>query len=100
MARLRGAAVAGPLLAGAAVAMAGVIGFIGLTAPHIRAAAKRKIRANSSGPRPWPAPCCPILADLAARLIPTDEELKLGVVTALFSPAFALIAWRSARSRR
>ena len=40
-------------------------------------------------------------ADLAARLIPTDEELKLGVVTALFgAPLFALIAWRASRSWR
>jgi iron complex transport system permease protein len=42
-----------------------------------------------------------ILADLAARAIPTDVELKLGVVTALFgAPLFALIAYRAARSWR
>ena len=36
MARLRAAAVAGAaLLTGAAVAMAGVIGFVGLAAPHL-----------------------------------------------------------------
>jgi len=40
-------------------------------------------------------------ADLASRLIPTDVELKLGVVTALFgAPLFGLIAWRAARSWR
>jgi iron complex transport system permease protein len=40
-------------------------------------------------------------ADIAARLIPTDVELKLGVVTALLgAPLFALIAWRAARSWR
>ncbi|MCH1928280.1 hypothetical protein L6232_26140 [Shewanella sp. C31] len=34
-------------------------------------------------------------------MIPTDLELKLGVVTALFgAPLFALIAWRAARSWR
>ncbi len=42
-----------------------------------------------------------VAADLAARLIPTDEELRLGVVTALFgAPLFALVAWRAARSWR
>ena len=42
-----------------------------------------------------------VLADLAARMIPTPEELKLGVVTALFgAPLFALVAWRAARSWR
>jgi hypothetical protein len=40
-------------------------------------------------------------ADLAARVIPTEQELKLGVVTALFgAPVFALLAWRAARSWR
>ena len=40
-------------------------------------------------------------ADISARIIPTDIELKLGVVTALFgAPLFALIAWRAARSWR
>jgi iron complex transport system permease protein len=42
-----------------------------------------------------------VAADLAARLIPTEQELKLGVVTALFgAPVFALLAWRAARSWR
>ena len=40
-------------------------------------------------------------ADLAARLMPTDQELKLGVFTALVgAPLFALIAWRAAREWR
>ena len=34
-------------------------------------------------------------------MILTPEELKLGVVTALFgAPLFALVAWRAARSWR
>ena len=102
MARLRGAAVAGAaLLTGAAVAMAGVIGFVGLAAPHL-------IRANvSDDPGRTLAPSALVGAillvgaDLAARLIPTDAELKLGVVTALFgAPLFALVAWRASRSWR
>ena len=41
------------------------------------------------------------LADLLARLIPSESELRLGVVTALFgAPLFALVAWRAARSWR
>ena len=41
------------------------------------------------------------LADLLARVIPSGEELRLGVVTALFgAPLFAFIAWRAARSWR
>lgn len=42
-----------------------------------------------------------VLADLAARIIPTAEPLKLGVMTALVgAPVFALIAWRASRSWR
>jgi len=34
-------------------------------------------------------------------MIPTEQELRLGVVTALFgAPLFAVIAWRAARSWR
>ena len=40
-------------------------------------------------------------ADLIGRLIPSEVELKLGVVTALFgAPLFALAAWRASRSWR
>jgi iron complex transport system permease protein len=40
-------------------------------------------------------------ADLVARMLPTEVELRLGVVTALFgAPLFAAIAWRAARSWR
>jgi len=36
-----------------------------------------------------------------ARMIPTDQELKLGVLTALIgAPLFGLIAWRAAREWR
>ncbi len=42
-----------------------------------------------------------VVADLATRLIPTDQELKLGVLTALIgAPIFAVIAWRAAREWR
>ena len=102
MARLRAAAVAGAsLLTGAAVAAAGIVGFVGLAAPHL-------VRAGAGGdpgktmlPSALAGAGLLVAADLAARLIPTDLELKLGVVTALFgAPLFALIAWRAARSWR
>lgn len=102
MTRLRAAAVAGAsLLTGAAVAMAGIVGFIGLAAPHL-------VRAGAGGdpgrvllPSALAGAGLLAAADIAARMIPTDLELKLGVVTALFgAPLFALIAWRAARSWR
>ncbi|HEY2178257.1 MAG TPA: iron ABC transporter permease [Caulobacteraceae bacterium] len=102
MARLRAAAVAGAaLLTGAAVAMAGVIGFVGLAAPHLVRGAVRDDPARTLAPSVLAGAILLILADLAARTIPSDEELKLGVVTALIgAPLFAVLAWRAARSWR
>lgn len=102
MNRLRAAAVAGAsLLTGASVAMAGIVGFVGLAAPHL-------VRGVSGGdpgrvllPSALAGAVLLAAADIAARAIPTDLELKLGVVTALFgAPLFAMIAWRAARNWR
>ena len=102
MARLRVYAVAGAaLLTGAAVAAAGVIGFVGLAAPHLVRALVRDDPKQVLWPSALAGALLLVIADLAARLIPTEQELKLGVVTALFgAPAFALLAWRAARSWR
>ena len=95
------ALIASAVAAGAAVAVAGVIGFVGLAAPHLVRAAVR----GDPGRLLWPSALAGglmlVLADLAARLMPTDQELKLGVFTALVgAPLFALIAWRAARGWR
>lgn len=102
MARLRVYAVAGSaLLTGAAVAAAGVIGFVGLAAPHLVRALVRDDPKRILWPSALAGALLLVVADLAARLIPTEQELKLGVVTALFgAPAFGLLAWRAARSWR
>ncbi|MDP1631522.1 MAG: iron chelate uptake ABC transporter family permease subunit [Caulobacter sp.] len=102
MARLRAAAVAGAsLLAGAAVAAAGIIGFVGLAAPHLVRRGAGEDPARTLLPSALAGALLLVLADLAARVIPTEQELKLGVVTALFgAPLFALVAWRAARSWR
>jgi iron complex transport system permease protein len=102
MGRLRVAALAGAaLLTGASVALAGVIGFVGLAAPHMVRGAASDDPARTLVPSAVAGAVLLTLADLAARLIPSEEELRLGVVTALFgAPLFALIAWRAARSWR
>lgn len=102
MGRLRAAAVAGAaLLTGAAVAMSGIVGFVGLAAPHLVRAGAGADPGRVLLPSALSGAALLMLADLAARLIPTDLELKLGVVTALFgAPLFGLIAWRAARSWR
>ena len=102
MARLRAAAVAGgSLLTGAAVALAGVIGFVGLAAPHLVRGLWKDDPAATLWPSALAGAILLVLADLAARLIPSEQPLRLGVVTALVgAPVFALIAWRAARSWR
>jgi iron complex transport system permease protein len=102
MARLRVAAVAGAaLLTGASVAMAGVIGFVGLAAPHLVRGWAGDDPARTLAPSALAGAILLTLADLVARVIPTEAELRLGVVTALFgAPLFALVAWRAARSWR
>ena len=102
MAWLRAAAVAGAaLLTGASVAASGVIGFVGLAAPHLVRRSAGDDPARTLAPSALAGAILLVLADLAARIIPTEQELKLGVVTALFgAPVFALVAWRAARSWR
>lgn len=95
------ALIAAAVAAGAAVAVAGVIGFVGLAAPHLVRAAVRGDPGRLLLPSALAGGLMLVSADLAARLMPTDQELKLGVFTALVgAPLFALIAWRAAREWR
>lgn len=102
MARLRLLALLTAALAtGAAVAVAGVIGFVGLAAPHLVRAAVRGDPGRILLPSALTGGLMLVAADLLARLTPTDQELKLGVFTALVgAPLFAMIAWRAAREWR
>jgi iron complex transport system permease protein len=95
------ALVAAAVATGAAVAVAGVIGFVGLAAPHLVRAGVRGDPGAVLLPSALAGGLMLVVADLLARLIPTDQELKLGVFTALVgAPLFALIAWRAAREWR
>lgn len=95
------AVLAAALAAGAATAVAGVIGFVGLAAPHLVRAAVRGDPGRLLVPSALAGGLMLTLADVLARTIPTDQELKLGVLSALVgAPLFALIAWRAAREWR
>jgi len=102
MTRLRLLAlIAATVATGAAVAAAGVIGFVGLAAPHLVRAAVRGDPGRILLPSALTGGLMLVVADLLARMTPTDQELKLGVFTALVgAPLFALIAWRAAREWR
>ncbi|MBL0947135.1 iron ABC transporter permease [Brevundimonas sp.] len=95
------ALIAASLAAGAAVATAGVIGFVGLVAPHLVRASVRADPGRVLMPSALAGGLILVIADLMTRITPTDQELKLGVFTALVgAPLFALIAWRAARAWR
>lgn len=89
MSRLRLQLVAGAALAvGASVAVSGAIGFIGLVAPHLL----RPFVGHRPGRLLFVSglggAVLLLLSDIAARLLPIQPELKLGVITALVGAPF------------
>lgn len=82
-------------LVGAATAVAGGIGFVGLVVPHLLRRAtgglpSRLLPASALG-----GAAVVLAADLATRLITPDRDLKLGVLTAIIgAPFFLRLIWR------
>ncbi|HEU4327961.1 MAG TPA: iron ABC transporter permease [Roseiflexaceae bacterium] len=93
------AGLATVLLAGAAVAVAGPIGFVGLVIPHV-------VRFMVGADYRWILPYAGLvgaifllLCDVVARLVLRPTELPVGVMTALIGGPFfvALVRWRVRR---
>ncbi|KCZ93502.1 FecCD family ABC transporter permease [Hyphomonas johnsonii] len=81
------------LATGASVALGGAIGFVGIVAPHIVRPFVGYDPARSLMPSALLAGLILVVADIFVRVLPTTNELKLGVVAALIgAPAFAWIA--------
>jgi len=88
---LRFKIIAGAALAvGAATAVAGSIGFVGLVVPHLL----RPLVGESPGGLLWPSlfggAALVLLADVALRLFAPYGDLRLGVLTALIGAPFFL----------
>ncbi|NYH25160.1 FecCD family ABC transporter permease [Paraburkholderia bryophila] len=88
--------VASALGVGALVSCTGVIGFIGLVAPHcVRLACGPDQRVVMPGAILLGATLT-VLADLAARTVAAPAEVPLGILTALIgAPFFLALLWRS-----
>jgi ABC-type Fe3+-siderophore transport system permease subunit len=92
--------VAASLATASAVAVSGLIGFVGLVVPHI---ARRLV--GGSNARVLPAALLTggaflVVADLVARVVLAPAELPIGVVTAFVgAPFFAGLLWLGARRR-
>lgn len=97
--RLRWQALAGTALAiGAATAVTGAIGFIGLLAPHLVRATSGHEPARVLLPSALMGAALLLAADIATRLMPFAQELKLGVLTGLIgAPFFILLVLRMKR---
>ena len=98
--RTRALVVLGASLAvGSAVAFTGSIGFVGLMIPHLL---RPFVKSDPARLLPVSALGGALLllwADLLVRLLPTSQELKVGVVTALIgAPIFLLLLIRTRRS--
>jgi iron complex transport system permease protein len=90
---------AGSMMAAAAVASAGLIGFVGLIVPHLL-----RLLVGPEHRRLLPAAALGgavllVLADLAARAILPHTELPVGVLTALLGAPFFLIVLLRERRR-
>lgn len=85
------------LLAAATVAVAGLVGFVGLMVPHLA----RSLTGGRARPVLAAAALCGailvVAADLAARTVRAPAELPLGAVTALLGVPFFLWRLRGAR---
>lgn len=87
------------LLAGASVATAGTIGFVGIVAPHIIRPFVRHDPQRLLIPSALLAGIILMVADIAIRVLPFQQELKLGVAAALVGgPVFIWIATRLGRA--
>ena len=90
--------VAAALLSGAAVALAGLVGFVGLVVPHalrfvIGAAHRRLVAAAALG-----GAAALVLADAGARVALAPTELPVGAITGLIgAPFFLLLLVRGRR---
>lgn len=82
------------VLSGAAVAVSGLIGFVGLVAPHI---ARRLTGPSHARILPVAAlvgACLVVAADLVGRIIMPPTQLPAGIVTGLVgAPFFAYLLW-------
>jgi iron complex transport system permease protein len=84
--------VATALGIGAATAVSGVIGFIGLMAPHLVRPFTNHDPGRSLIPAALSGAILLLAADCGARMIPSLVEIKVGVLTALLGvPLFLLI---------
>ena len=93
---VRGALIlATAMIAGAAVSAAGLVAFVGLTAPHIARALTGRSHARLLPATALVGAVLVLLADVAARRAFAPVQLPVGLMTALLgTPFFAYLFWK------
>ncbi|MCL9981788.1 MAG: iron ABC transporter permease [Erythrobacter sp.] len=98
-ARLLGLLVVGVgLTVGAGVAVAGIIGFVGLVVPHLVRPLTDRLPSSLILPSALAGACLVLAADSAVRILPLVTELRLGIALSLIGAPFFL--WLLVRMRR
>jgi iron complex transport system permease protein len=86
------------VLSGITVALAGIVGFVGLLAPHFVRALGSSRHERVVPKSAYCGACLLVFADLVARSVIAPVELPVGVVTgALGAPLFAYLLYRRVR---
>src|SRR4051812_2109272 len=98
--RLRLAVIAGVALGvGGAVAVTGTIGFIGLVAPHLMRPLIGHDPARLLVPSALTGAALLLAADIAVRIIPSNSDIKVGVLTSIIGvPFFLYLIMRERRA--
>ena len=86
------------LTVGAGVAVAGIIGFVGLIVPHLVRPLTDRMPSSLILPSALAGSCLVLAADSVVRILPLITELRLGIALSLLGAPFFL--WLLIRMRR
>ncbi|HEX5644536.1 MAG TPA: iron ABC transporter permease [Erythrobacter sp.] len=86
------------LTVGASVAVAGIIGFVGLIVPHLVRPLTDRLPSSLILPSALAGACLLLAADSLVRILPLVTELRLGIALSLLGAPFFL--WLLLRMRR
>ncbi|MBD2841464.1 FecCD family ABC transporter permease [Erythrobacter rubeus] len=96
--RLLGLLIVGVgLTVGAGVAVAGIIGFVGLIVPHLVRPLTDRLPSSLIVPSALAGACLVLIADSSVRVLPLITELRLGIALSLIGAPFFL--WLLLRMR-
>jgi iron complex transport system permease protein len=86
------------LTVGAGVAVAGIIGFVGLIVPHLVRPLTDRLPSSLILPSALAGACLVLAADSVVRILPLVSELRLGIALSLIGAPF--FGWLLVRMRR